>query len=170
VRTVLSQRLRNLSLSLAPCGRYRSVAERMLAAQLVHSRDDMSRILSLDFLNCQLVWRELSDVLLFVLPLLHSLRSRHGLRVVLRRRSSLAAPALHHSSLLQLAFAGRVTSRTDDRDSAACQLCSRALVLRCTAVPCGHQGCYFCLTAACRGNAKLACSVCSTRVVAVRRA
>lgn len=84
MRTVSSSRLQNLSVSLAPRGRYRSVAERMLAAELVHSRDDVSRILSLDFLNRQLVWRELSDVLLFVLPLLHSLRNRRGLRDVLR--------------------------------------------------------------------------------------
>ena len=61
---------------LVVCCRYRSVAERMLGAQLSHSRDDMSRILSLDFLNRQLVWRELSDLLLFVLPLLHSLKDR----------------------------------------------------------------------------------------------
>ena len=64
---------------LVVCCRYRSVAERMLGAQLSHSRDDMSRILSLDFLNRQLVWRELSDLLLFVLPLLHSLKDRRDL-------------------------------------------------------------------------------------------
>ena len=58
------------------CFRYRSVAERVFGAQLSHSRDDMSRILSLDFLNRRLVWRELSDLLLFVLPLLHSLKDR----------------------------------------------------------------------------------------------
>ena len=62
---------------LVACRRYRSVAERMLGAELSHSRDDMSRILSLDFLNRQLVWRELSDLLLFVLPLLRSLKDRH---------------------------------------------------------------------------------------------
>ena len=78
-------------LSCVVCCRYRTVAERLLCAQLVHSRDDMSRVLSLDFLNRQLVWRELSDVLLFTLPLLHSLRNRYGCRVVLHRRSSLAA-------------------------------------------------------------------------------
>ena len=69
--------LRSPGLSRVPCLRYRSVAERMLGAQLAHSRDEMSRILSLVFLNRQLVWRELSDLLLFVLPLLHSLKDRH---------------------------------------------------------------------------------------------
>ena len=90
-------------MSRAFCGRYRNVAERMLAAQLVHSRDDMSRVLSLDFLNRQLVWQELSDLLLFILPLLHSLRNRCGglARNMLRTGlSSVACPAL------QLSFFG----------------------------------------------------------------
>ena len=59
-----------------PRRRYRSVAERALGARLVHAREDMSRFVSLDFLNRQLVWRELSDLLLFVLPLVNGLKLR----------------------------------------------------------------------------------------------
>jgi peroxin-2 len=164
-------RLWDTWLSRLACCRYRSVTERMLGAQLSHSRDDMSRILSLDFLNRQLVWRELSDLLLFVLPLLHSLRNRHACVVVaLRARSSRAAAPCTPSSLSAAVLAGRVTSRAGGSDPGVCQMCSRAIVLPCKAVPCGHDGCYFCLAAACRSDAKHACSVCSTRVVAVRRA
>ena len=56
--------------------RFRSVEERLAGLSLVHARDDMSRVVSLDFLNRQLLWREFSDLLLFVLPLLSSLKLR----------------------------------------------------------------------------------------------
>jgi len=41
----------------------------------------MSRVVSLDFLNRQLLWREFSDLLLFVLPLLSSLKLRFAARI-----------------------------------------------------------------------------------------
>ena len=148
--------------------RYRSVAERALGAQLSHSRDDMSRILSLDFLNRQLVWRELSDLLLFVLPLLHSLRDRREITcgLVLMRVSLPCA----NSSLCKAFAARRAFAQTGNGDPALCESCGRAIVLQFMSVPCGHSGCYFCLAAACRGNSQHVCAVCSTRVVAVRRA
>ena len=148
--------------------RYRSVAERVLGAQLSHSRDDMSRILSLDFLNRQLVWRELSELLLVVLPLLHSLRDRRETaRGSIIMRVSLPCA---NSSLGKAFAARRAFAQTGNGDPALCESCGRAFVLRCTAVPCGHSGCYFCLAAACRGSSQHACSVCSTRILAVRRA
>ena len=42
---------------------------RLLAAQLVYEKAVMSRALSFEYLNSQLVWHELSELLLFVLPL-----------------------------------------------------------------------------------------------------
>jgi len=156
---------------LVVCCRYRSVAERMLGAQLSHSRDDMSRILSLDFLNRQLVWRELSDLLLFVLPLLHSLKDRRDLSCRSTADALLTTALPCESSSFSRAFtAKRATSRIGSGDPAVCESCGRALVLRCAALPCGHRGCYFCLAAACRSNSQHGCSVCSTRVVALRRA
>lgn len=52
--------------------------ERLAGLGLVHARSDMSRVVSLDFLNRQLLWREVSDLLLFVLPLLSSLQLRRA--------------------------------------------------------------------------------------------
>ena len=52
------------------------MSERALGARLVHARGDMSRVVSLDFLNRQLVWHELSELLLFVLPLVNGVKLR----------------------------------------------------------------------------------------------
>jgi hypothetical protein len=41
-------------------GRYRSLLERLLRARLVYKEANMSRVISFEYLNRQLVWQELS--------------------------------------------------------------------------------------------------------------
>lgn len=52
----------------------RSVLERLLGAHLVYSKGSMARALSFEYLNRQLVWHELSELLLFLLPLINVAR------------------------------------------------------------------------------------------------
>lgn len=49
----------------------RSLLERVLSIRLVYQRASMARALSFEYLNRQLVWHELSELLLFTLPLLN---------------------------------------------------------------------------------------------------
>ncbi len=58
----------------------RSVVHRMLGAQLVYEKAVMSRALSFEYLNSQLVWHELSELLLFVLPLVDVTRLKRLLQ------------------------------------------------------------------------------------------
>ena len=58
----------------------RSVLERLLRARLVHQKAVMGRALSFEYLNRQLVWHELSELMLFVLPLLHVTRLKRLLQ------------------------------------------------------------------------------------------
>ena len=48
--------------------------ERILGARLVYNKGSMARALSFEYLNRQLVWHELSELLLFLLPLLNVTR------------------------------------------------------------------------------------------------
>ena len=49
----------------------RSLLERVLSIRLVYQRASMARALSFEYLNRQLVWHELSELLLFTLPLIN---------------------------------------------------------------------------------------------------
>lgn len=49
----------------------RSLLERFVKARLVYNRVSMPRALSFEYLNRQLVWHELSELLLFLLPLIN---------------------------------------------------------------------------------------------------
>ncbi len=69
--------------------------ERLLAARLVYSRAAMARALSFEYLNRQLVWHELSELLLFLLPLVDVGRLKAAVMARLPRLSTaLVAPAL----------------------------------------------------------------------------
>eukprot|EP00878_Enallax_costatus_P047651 GHUV01058657.1.p1 GENE.GHUV01058657.1~~GHUV01058657.1.p1 ORF type:complete len:394 (+),score=101.12 GHUV01058657.1:510-1691(+) len=52
-------------------GKYRTLVERLLGARLVYKQANMSRLISFEYLNRQLVWQELSEFLLFLLPLIN---------------------------------------------------------------------------------------------------
>ena len=57
-------------------GRYRTLTERALQTRLVYGEPHARRMVSYEYLNRQLVWREMSELALFVLPMV----SAPGLR------------------------------------------------------------------------------------------
>jgi peroxin-2 len=63
----------------------RSLLERLVGARLVYRQATMTRIISFEYLNRQLVWQEVSELLLFLLPLLDGLRARGALARLLPR-------------------------------------------------------------------------------------
>ena len=71
----------------------RSVLERLLRARLVYSRAAMARALSFEYLNRQLVWHELSELLLFLLPLVNVGRLKAAVMARLPRLGPPVAPA-----------------------------------------------------------------------------
>ena len=71
----------------------RSLLERLLSARLVYARPSAARAISFEYLNRQLVWHELSELLLFVLPLVDVGAIKRVLRARLPRLPALAAGA-----------------------------------------------------------------------------
>lgn len=67
--------------------------ERLLRARLVYSRAAMARALSFEYLNRQLVWHELSELLLFLLPLVNVGRLKAAVMARLPRLGPPVAPA-----------------------------------------------------------------------------
>lgn len=54
----------------------RSVLERIIRARLVYRQPVMTRIISFEYLNQQLVWAEMSELMLFLLPILSTINLR----------------------------------------------------------------------------------------------
>ena len=56
----------------------RSLLERLVGARLVYAQPTMARVISFEYLSRQLVWHEVSELLLLLLPLADAMRLRRG--------------------------------------------------------------------------------------------
>jgi peroxin-2 len=69
----------------------RTLTERLLGARLVYKQPNMSRLISFEYLNRQLVWQELSEFLLFLLPLINVAKVKRFILKLLPRVPLVAA-------------------------------------------------------------------------------
>ena len=74
-------------------GRYRTLLDRALRLRLTPSTSQVSRQVSFEYLNRQLVWHAFTEFLLFLLPLVGISRWRRWLSRAWRRAKSLVKPA-----------------------------------------------------------------------------
>ena len=85
----------------------RSIIERVLSMRLVYQRANQARALSFEYLNRQLVWHELSELVLFLLPLINVEKIKRVVKQLLPSNSfsiasrgqiqrSLLSPAVSH--------------------------------------------------------------------------
>lgn len=70
-------------------GRYRTILDRVLRLRLAPSRTQVSREVSFEYLNRQLVWHAFTEFLLFVLPLVGISRWRRWLARAWRKAKSI---------------------------------------------------------------------------------
>lgn len=140
-------------------GRYRSVLERSLGARLVYAQPSAARAISYEYLNRQLVWTELSELLLFLLPLVNVAAVKRALRAALPRLPMLG-PAAQHTQ-----------GGGGSGEGAGCGICGAAEMLNpYAAQPCGHRFCYYCLRSSSLADERFACPRCLERVEALRPA
>lgn len=147
-------------------GKYRSLLERVLSARLVYQRANMARAISFEYLNRQLVWHELSELLLFVLPLINVTRLK---RMIINQWPSLRAATAKH---LQRAsgLEAQPPAATEQSMPGPCAICgAREIAVPFNALPCSHVFCYYCLRTNCESDYKFTCPECSVRVRAMRR-
>lgn len=133
-----------------PPSQLRTLLERLIGARPVYVQTHAPRAISYEYLNRQLVWGELSELLLFVLPLFNLASVKRSLRRLLPQ------PAARGGA------SGRQT---------ACGTCGAAfpLLTPAAALPCGHVHCYYCLRARTQADALCECGVCGRRVQALCR-
>ncbi|GBF87723.1 hypothetical protein Rsub_00434 [Raphidocelis subcapitata] len=94
-------------------GKYRTPLERLLGARLVYKQPEMSRVISFEYLNRQLVWQELSDFLLFVLPLVNVARVKRAMLRAFPRLPLLTAGAAAGGGAAAVAAGWTVAAKPD---------------------------------------------------------
>eukprot|EP00887_Chlorella_sp_A99_P000872 scaffold5.g872.t1 len=154
-------------------GRYRSLLERLLRARAVYAQPTAARAISFEYLNRQLVWHELSELLLFLLPLLSPAAVRRTLRTYLPRLPALGAGGGEGSGAAAgggSAAAAAAGAGAQEQQEQPCGICGTGEVLvPYTAQPCSHRFCYYCLRSHCLADPGYTCPRCLTRVGAMQR-
>ena len=128
-------------------GAYMGALDRVIGARLVYGDVRASRHVSFDYLNRQLIWSEVSDFVLFVLPLLHVGPIGKLVNKYLPMNESIR---------------GTATVGAD----ATCPVCetTKESPVRCQAMPCRHMYCYYCFASRLGTSVDPLCYVCSVPV------
>ena len=145
-------------------GRYPTLLERALRARLVYQRPTMARVVDFEYLNQQLAWRELSELVLFTLPYLYSTRVRSTLGALTSRvgRGEASPP----TNVADAPQRNRVAVQAYRCVACGCREPIHPFV----AEPCGHPYCYYCLRARLvEQPTSCACVKCGKRVAEMRR-
>ena len=141
-------------------GRFRTPWERLSRARLVYHEPNTARVVSFEYLNRQILWRELSDLALFVLPMLDPTRLRDAARAF-QSRDGDRRDAPHATRPDESVSVG-------DETCAACG--AKPPTAPFAAEPCGHVHCYYCARARRAADpARFRCARCDAKVVGVRR-
>ena len=175
--------LANLVFFLAGAGTHRSLVERLVGAAAVPADPAAPRALSFDYLNRQLVWHGLAELMLFLLPLVEPARLGQAVAGWLPRVGGLAGGREGERALPPLQAAPPSPGPADPANPArpVCGWCGRAdPAVPFAALPCTHVHCYWCLATAVgeaagageggEGRRGAHCPACGERVVAMVRA
>jgi len=107
-------------------GSYRSMVERLLRIRVAYVNPRAHRALSFEFMNQYLVWRTVSRVLLFAIPLVDFGAAWRMMQTAVGMQSD--------------------TDRRAGSGDEACGICgSNPITIAVSAVPCRHVFCYTCL-------------------------
>lgn len=142
-------------------GKYPTLIFRLCRLRLISSSRSMSREVSFEFLNRQLVWDEFTNFLIFILPLLHLPKLKRRMTNLISSTTSNATDAEPSEKLTgQLSFLPERTCAIcyhQDTDAAAANRVStigttatagmraNEITNPYAAVECGHIYCYVCL-------------------------
>jgi len=142
--------------------------ERVLGVRAVYRSPQMLRALSLDYTGREMVWTELAEMALVVLPALQ-------VHVRAARRAANRALVTHLPATVRWG-AGSASAKAGGGGAqggsallaTACPLCgAQPIVVPCVALPCEHVFCYFCLRSATSEDPRFLCPTCSGEVKAI---
>ncbi|KAI9341541.1 Pex12 amino terminal region-domain-containing protein [Zopfochytrium polystomum] len=133
-------------------GRYRSLLDRILRMRLVYKRRELSRQISYEYMNRQLVWNAFTEFLMFLIPVINLPRLRRSLQRVFSVGRS--------SDLANLPANVCAICVSENREPAVVKIPY--------ATNCGHVYCYYCIRSNVLADSSYACLRCGETVHSMR--
>jgi peroxin-2 len=159
-------------LAFLKTGRYRSILERVLRTRLVYAQPSAPRAISYEYLNRQLVWAEVSEVLLFLLPLVNAAAVKRAVRSILPRLPTFSFTSTSSTSPSQTTIGATTSLENFSRqEDSTCGICgTNDILVPYKADPCGDLFCYYCLRGYTVVDPRFQCPVCLVKVDGMRPA
>mmetsp|Transcript_39281 Transcript_39281/g.63717 ORF Transcript_39281/g.63717 Transcript_39281/m.63717 type:complete len:324 (+) Transcript_39281:30-1001(+) len=129
-------------------GRFRSIVDRFLRMRLVYSNPRLTRRVNFEYMNRQLVWKEFTELLLFIMPLINLEKLKGSL---LRR------------------FRPVNTEHDAQLAPSICAICRADPINAPYQSNCGHSFCYYCLKSSCMADSRYRCPRCDVLVTGMTR-
>jgi len=127
-------------------GKYVSLVTRILRMRLIYHSKSVKRTISFEYMNNQLVWHEFTEFLMFIIPLVNTIRLKNFL-------TSLFSSKIHQNSL----------------PLSACPICTKDPVQTAYQANCGHLFCYYCIKQNCMMDPSYSCPRCGVKIKSMCR-
>ncbi len=138
-------------------GKYRSLSDRFLGMRLVYDKPFMIRNVSFDYMNRELIWNGLAELLLFIIPLIPWDKYYQTFS------------NLFNTSTSVLNATTSTTIPTQITHISNCPICNMdPIQIPYISQPCKHQFCYSCIVNYCKEE-NVSCPVCNTVIQKVKR-
>eukprot|EP01095_Lingulamoeba_sp_RSL-Kostka_P000065 TRINITY_DN10104_c5_g1_i2.p1 TRINITY_DN10104_c5_g1~~TRINITY_DN10104_c5_g1_i2.p1 ORF type:complete len:323 (+),score=65.21 TRINITY_DN10104_c5_g1_i2:74-970(+) len=126
-------------------GKYVSLLDRILWMRLVTSRKTLSRFVSFEYLNRQLVWQGFTEFLLFLMPLINIVKIKKYLKSMFSTQT--------------------VSEFKDD----CCPICMSSPINTPYLTQCNHTFCYYCIKVQLMQEEDHNCVRCNQKITSIRR-
>ena len=126
-------------------GKYRSVISRILRIKMKYINPSLPRLVSFDFMNQQIVWNEISNFLLFVLPLINF----HKISFLIKQQMNNIKLLFQAQKVHDAADKDKTLEEEKKESNRQCLICGLSpITIPCKANCSGqHLFCYYCLSA-----------------------
>ncbi|KJE92312.1 hypothetical protein CAOG_03311 [Capsaspora owczarzaki ATCC 30864] len=155
-------------------GRFPFLIDRILRIRQVYSTGSLSRQVSYEFMNRQLLWHGFAEFLLFLLPLINLQKIKNvALRILYfttsmqqQQREQRLQKQLHQKGQqLDPKAALEIQRQQRLRDfEGPCGICGESPIGTPSVVPCGHVYCYVCIASNCLADSGYRCLRCNAPV------
>jgi peroxin-2 len=130
-------------------GKYRNIIDRVVSMRLVYSRPLMTRNVSFDYMNKELIWNGFAEIILFIFPLINVDKIWNFWKKILPTKKN------------------QETSQPDSIIG-ECPICQERIQIP-FVTNCQHIYCYYCLKNATFQDSQFECLKCFNKVTTIKR-
>eukprot|EP01132_Coremiostelium_polycephalum_P007403 gene7403-9098_t len=144
-------------------GKYVTLVNRLLSMRLVYAHPSLSRRISFEYMNRQLVWHGFTEFFLFIMPLINIDKLKSFIYRMFIRKSTATTNGNNSMSTQQL------QQLQQQSVLQKCPICMNEPINIPYSADCGHLFCYYCIKTSIMIDSSFTCPKCNSLVSNIKR-